>query len=335
MNHIAQVLELISSGLSFGELKSSGPLTLLPLTGAAPAKDYLLAADAIAEGLLSLTELGSGSVPEVAALNEAELPVLLLDGEHIEGAKQSRVLNSTALIGAGRKTVLPVSCVEHGRWAYSGDSTSDFQASPDFSYSRLRARNAAAIGGNLREGLGHRTDQGEVWDEVALKHREVGVAASDSGALRDAFETRRSDLEGIIRAFPLPDPGQTGVLACVGGRPVAMDLFDKPETLDKLWTRLINGYALDAVTEPEARMQEGSIDAFFTSAARANVTTHEGIGLGMDVVLTGRSVVGHALVWDGGIVHVALFSSGGQQPHATGDSIATPSRRRQLPSRLH
>lgn len=74
----------------------------MPLFGGAPAKDYMLASEAFASSLLTVSEIGGGSVPEVLANNQADLPVLLIDGEHIEGAMQNRVLNVTGATSSAR-----------------------------------------------------------------------------------------------------------------------------------------------------------------------------------------------------------------------------------------
>jgi hypothetical protein len=48
------------------------------------ALDYLLLEDGIAQGKVRVTELsGGGSVPELSVINDAELPVLLVDGEEL------------------------------------------------------------------------------------------------------------------------------------------------------------------------------------------------------------------------------------------------------------
>ena len=58
----------------------------------------------------------SGSVPELKFTNDCERPVLLMDGEELVGAKQNRILNLTVLAPAGKTIIIPVSCVEAGRW---------------------------------------------------------------------------------------------------------------------------------------------------------------------------------------------------------------------------
>lgn len=220
MNHIQQVVELISSGLGVGDPRQSGPVTLVPLFGGAKAKDYLVAAEAFAAGTLHITEVGGGEVPQVGVVNDSHLPVLFLDGEHIEGAMQNRVLNTTVLVAARHKTVLPVSCVEHGRWHY--EEGVDFSPSDDVAYSRLRARNTADVAASARAGTGRLADQGAVWADVAQKHAEVGVEHSLTGSMRDAYDHRRVELDAIRQEFLHPEAGQTGGRRLsLGTRPIS------------------------------------------------------------------------------------------------------------------
>lgn len=64
-------------------------LTVISLVGGGPRfQDYLLAAEAMEAGQLTVTEVSeSGSVPELLVVNEADRLVLLLDGEELQGAR--------------------------------------------------------------------------------------------------------------------------------------------------------------------------------------------------------------------------------------------------------
>lgn len=329
MNPIASVVQLIGGGLDPKAPKSSGPLTLVPLFGGLTAKEYIVGADAFADGTLTITEVDhAGDVTHLEAHNKSALPVLLIDGEHLEGAKQNRILNATVLVAANRTSTLPVACVEQGRWHYSAQA--DFSPSGDHAYSGLRSKNAEVRAANMRDMESREVDQGQVWAEVGKLHHRLG-AESPTGAMKDSFDHRRGELDAVKRAFAEPDSGQTGVIACIGGRPVALDAFDRPETLTKLWPRLLSGYALDAMGRPEQPLREGAIETFLSAAARAETTSHEGLGVGMDVVLTAPDVVGNALTWEDGIVHLALFARSVEEDQTRqgyrAQRIERPSRR--------
>jgi hypothetical protein len=304
MNHVQDVTRLLAEGLKVGEPTTHGPLTLLPIHGAEPAGEYLLAAEAIDQGQLEISEVGGGSVPQLRATNLSSKPILILDGEHLEGAMQDRVLNTTVLLGTQAKTLLPVSCVEAGRWQYEGGE--HFAASADHSYARLRHANIESVSVSMRSGMGPRSDQGRVWDEVASKQAEIGVDASPTSAMRDAYASKRQDLDDMIPGFNRPDGGQTGVGAVIGGAPAVVDIFDKPETLERLWTRLVRAYAMDALV-PASKTRESGVEDFLVTASGADKSSHESVGLGVDVILSSDAVIGKALLWDGVVVHLSLF----------------------------
>ncbi len=85
-----ETLRKLLKGLRRGEPRTTGPLTLVPLFGGRPAPAYVLAEDAIASGTLEVGELGGGVVPRLAVRNRGSEPVLILEGEHLSGARQDR-----------------------------------------------------------------------------------------------------------------------------------------------------------------------------------------------------------------------------------------------------
>jgi hypothetical protein len=60
------------------------------------------------QNLLKITELNdSGAVPQLKVMNNAELPVLILDGEELMGAKQNRIVNTSILLREKFETIIP------------------------------------------------------------------------------------------------------------------------------------------------------------------------------------------------------------------------------------
>jgi hypothetical protein len=179
-------------------------LTLFPLRRpTASDMDYLLLEDAIQQGLAKVTELhGGGSVPELRFENAGERPVLLLDGEELVGAKQNRVLNLTILAPAKRTLLIPVSCVEAGRWHMT---TSAFRTGTDFMYFRARARRTAQVTESMRTGRTRRSDQAALWDHIARKASRVD-ARSPTQAMSAMYERHALSVEDYARTFGLARP---------------------------------------------------------------------------------------------------------------------------------
>src|SRR5713101_6114465 len=132
-----------------------------------PEMDYLLLEDGIAEGKVRVTELNAGgSVPELRLENTADLPVLVVDGEELVGAKQNRALNLTILAPAKHTTIIPVSCVEAGRWNMASP---DLMPVDHFMYSGLRSERVSQVTDSMRSRGSHASDQAAVWRNIAAK----------------------------------------------------------------------------------------------------------------------------------------------------------------------
>jgi len=321
------VRDLLAGGIRIGEPRAAKALTFFPLFTDAPREPrYVVAAEAFETGTLTIGELEGGVVPQLVVQNRGELPVLLVDGEHLEGARQNRVLNTTVLAAPMHDTVIPVSCVEQGRWHFTGRQ--DFVPAPELAYAELREMKASFVAANARAGRGFTADQAKIWAEVERKRRQVSAGPSSTGAMRDTFAQRRAELDRIVASFPAPEPGQTGVIACVGRHPVALDAFEHPSVLARLWPRLVNGYAMDALGRRAGHPDPFAVPGFLAVASRGEATSHEGVGLGIDVILTAPALVALALTWERGVVHTAAFAAPRvEKKKDTGSGDRTHSRR--------
>lgn len=151
-------------------------------------------------------------------------------------------------------------------------------------------------------------------------------ADSPTSAMHAIYKERASDISGYLKNLPWQE-GQTGVIAVVDGRITCSDLFDRPETLQGLWDRLISSYAVETLAQP----REGSVTVdeakgFLWEASQATITAHPAVGRGTNLRLTSDRIVGAALEAEGSVVHLALFR---REPTSHRDlEFGSPSRRR-------
>ncbi len=296
-----------------GEPSHFQNLTIVPLLREpAPAGEpaYLLLEDAIRTGSARVTEVSSaGTVPELRFENNGDKPVLLLDGEELLGAKQNRVLNLTVLAAAHSITVIPVSCVEAGRWHYRD---AEFKPADRVMYAAARAAKLSQVTESLRHSGTRQADQSAVWDEISAKAERM-QAESPTHAMAAGFERHAHQVDSFVRAFEW-QANQAGALFAIDGRPCGMDLFDHPDTLRHIFAKLVRSYALDAVDTqaPVKSPASGELaGAFLRNLGEAECFAQPGVGLGKDVRIKGRGVSGAALWADERYVHLCAFPADG------------------------
>ena len=122
MNHL-----LRTPRLHVGAGTTHGALTVFPLWVEAPSVHGLHWSGQ----QLSVSELAGGpSVGELAVRNRSSGPVVLLEGDLVEGGWQNRMIATSVLLAGGASYDLPARCVEQGRWNGTRTSLSPVVASP-------------------------------------------------------------------------------------------------------------------------------------------------------------------------------------------------------------
>jgi hypothetical protein len=294
--------------LSLGAPVSFENLTVFPLEGAGVERPgYLTLDEALLQGVVEIAEVSEGgSVPHVQVRNRAPQPVLLVDGEELVGAKQNRIVNLTILVPATHTLIIPVSCVEVGRWHHNAAA---FAAAPRAQYAKARAQKVRDVTASLtHEGARH-ADQQAIWQDIEEKSRRM-QAASATGAMAAIFERHAAPIEAYVGAFIAGDR-QLGAVFAIDGAVVGLDCFDSAETLRKILPKLVRSYAADAVEtarrrhRPAARREAGSLLAAVAAAAPSEFPA---VGLGVDLRLESGAVTGAGLAVDSSVVHLTAFA---------------------------
>ena len=192
--------------------------------------DYLVLDEALASGVVEITEISDeGSVPDLRVINRGAKPVLILDGEELLGAKQSRVVNLTILVPAHAELTIPVSCVEAGRWRARSRS---FTSSPRTQYASGRAKRMRHVSYAMMCSGERVSDQGSVWDDIAEKSERLS-ASSPTSAMEEIYKVHERSIDSFVEAMA-PVDRQVGVVFAVGRRVIGFDLFDRPATLRRM-----------------------------------------------------------------------------------------------------
>ena len=297
------------SGIDFREVQSFKNLQIVPLfTEGEEGPVYLTLKEALEKRLLVITEVSAqASVPELKVINQADLPVLLLDGEELAGAKQNRVLNTTILVKEKSEVIIPVSCTEQGRWSYRTD---EFYNSENLFSHKIRARKAASVSNSLRESGTYRSDQSAIWEDIQEMSFNAEVD-SPTGAMSDVFEGKKVDLDEYIKAFSCLSH-QKGIMVLVGGEIAGLDILSRESAFQIIFPKLVKSYALDALLEKEKKKESSQqpleeAKRFLQEIKECEEKKYPSTGQGMDYRFEGEDKVGSALVFDDTIIHMAFF----------------------------
>jgi hypothetical protein len=301
-----------TTGVRVGQPMVHRNLTVFPLLGAVEkGADYLTLDEALAQKCAEITEVSEGgSVPELRFVNSGDRRVFLLDGEELIGAKQNRILNLSILVPAGKTLIVPVSCVEAGRWHHR---TRQFSSAPRAHYAEGRAMKMAQVSDSMRSTGRRTSNQGEVWRHISEKFAKFG-ASSATSAMSDIYEQESAGLEDYVGSFSVLE-GQAGALFAIDGRIVGLELFDSAETLRKLFPKLLRSYGLDALDRARSAPRGEEMpctpeqaEAFLRKVTQAKAEEFPAVGEGRDIRLADPALTGAALAADDRIVHLSAFA---------------------------
>jgi hypothetical protein len=270
--------------LHVGQGTHRGPLTVFPVWTDAPTipREYLTGASApvdVAE------RAGTPAVDQLVVTNRGQRPVLLLAGELLEGGWQTRALTATTLLAPGEPTVLPVVCVEEGRWG------------GDVRHSRQARRAPFAV----RAQFDRAEPQQAVWDRV--RGYESVAGPSETGSLADRLDRIVPVARDLTRGLR-PLAGQWGLLVGIAGHPAWLEVFDSRRSLAAHWSGLLHAATLDALGRSPVRTPATLARSFAQRLEATRSTPCGSAGLGRRFV-GGDRVRVDAVCWNDRTMHLS------------------------------
>jgi len=286
---------------------SSGNLTIFPVTSDdwPSTGGFITLDEGLKSGGVTITELGgsrlvrhrgqsdNAEVNTLALTNKSGKTLILLAGELLVGGKQDRIVDHDRLVPSDDAPIaLGVFCVEHGRWQ---GSTAAFGHNQTAVHPPGGARNfmggsgggGAGAGGPLGGQIANpavrakaeaKKSQSEVWSQVS-ETTEVVKATSASGALTRAYQDGKVAMRTgpYIRDLKDKCAGKNvvGVVVAVNGEPVNSDIFASPSLFRRYWPKLLESYALEAISAGKpVRQGVDRLDAqSFLSRVEGNISS--------------------------------------------------------------
>jgi hypothetical protein len=196
-------------------------------------------------------------VRETKAVNELAIEnvsrgseVFVQAGDIVKGGQQDRVLSTDLLVSA-RSGRMPIDafCVEHGRWNKRGS-----EPSATFGGGGVATKDVKLAAKQARS-------QGQVWGKVDAAQRKMSasvrteVKANDSPtSLQLSLENPkvRESADAYVKALSsiiTERPDVIGYIFAVNGKVNSADVYSSRALFRKLWPRLLNASAEEAVTE--------------------------------------------------------------------------------------
>lgn len=239
------------------------------------AKHYLALKDAMEAKQVIVHE--TKNVNSLAIENISGETIFIQGGDIVKGGQQDRTLtNDFFLPPRSGKVAISAFCVEQGRWTQRGD-----ESAREFSVSSMMAPKA------VKEKVTAGGTQQQVWSEVAAVQVSVaaatgpGVGLASRSSLQLTLEDKkvRQKTSGYLKALAdaAKPPGLVGAVFVINGELNSGDLYSSHELFAKMWPKLLNSIALEAVrlrnAAPITLPTSAAVEAFLSAGGEGRTIT--------------------------------------------------------------
>lgn len=285
-----------------------GALTMVPLSADRWLQlEPLCLDEALDRGALRLAEGAHAEVNRIQAVHQGRRPVLLLAGEELIGARQNRILDTSAWLADGRQVDLPVSCVEQGRW--SGGS--QFQSGRTVYLPRSRSAHTREVTRSYQAGGRAAADQSRVWADVSQRLQQHGIRSATT-RMHDLYQPGSEDMHATLR----PTRTQCGFAFLSGDRFMGLELFPTGGFCRRVYDKYLDSYALESTTlpprpVPDPARVERFLHKVLRDLAEASCEAFDAPGgAARDLRFRSRRLHGSGLLVEPlGVAHLSAFAS--------------------------
>ena len=246
---------------------------------------------------VKVAEQAQANVGGLQIENTTQEHVLLFEGTLLEGGWQHRALTRTVLVPASSVVSLPVVCVEQGRWGGASNQIIGTKVAS--------AGIRAGLRGLRKEGqfvAQSSADQGDVWHKVERLAYESNVHKPSQ-----SFVEMRNDLDVRMQIDKIVAlAGQRGVVIAIGGHPVALELFDHPDTLAERLDSIVRGYIAESMLRDFVATPSSRVRTFVDRTERQELS--EDVGANRKRTTSNAHVASEALFESDVLLHLSTLN---------------------------
>jgi ARG and Rhodanese-Phosphatase-superfamily-associated Protein domain len=227
--------------LTFLTPLSLSNLVIVPIVSdRKPNLKYWSVKKAMQKNKLIISEVdNSGIVGQLQAENKSDTYVFILDGEQLVGAKQNRIVNISILLKPHSTTILPVSCVEQGRWHYKDRH---FKDSDDMLHYSSRSAKSQRIS-REKSHTGFSANQGRIWLDIQKLSRQK-KQSSATGAMHDVYEKEKKALDKDLTNIK-PVKNQVGFVIFQNEKYKSVDIISRPDVFADLHDKILRSHLIE------------------------------------------------------------------------------------------
>lgn len=211
-------------------------------------RTFLTLNEGLKQNLVVVAEKGeNGQVNRLVIENKSDHPLFLQEGDRVTGGKQDRTIYSSLVIAprSGPQEI-PTFCVEQSRWQ-AGETGKNFKGNSNPGYASNAVRRASKLYKN----------QGVVWDNVAktkqLLMKIIGTksATSSLNETQDSEKVVSSTKPFVTKLAKAVEQHEdlVGLAFAVNGKIVEVNIYPGQNLVKRVYPRLLETYALDAIVE--------------------------------------------------------------------------------------
>ncbi len=275
---------------------------------------YISGDEAIKEEKIEVMEINeSGSVNNINILNHSKDFVFFMDGDILTGAKQNRVLNTSVLLFPESKSLIPVSCIESGRWRYSDSrfSGSDYSAP-----SNMRSAKAQQVKQNLNRKNAYESDQSDIWNSVRAYDASYCVNSITSN-LSDIYDSNKNNFESYIELFN-SEKEANGIAVFIRNKLLSLDIFNRADIYSGYFPKILKGSAMEAYSMKDSDKPLEEIEAkfktldFLDKYETMKTETYKGVCAGEERRFETNEITGFDLFYNENLIHLAALNLNGK-----------------------